>query len=63
MGRGRGRGGLAELEALPGIGPTLAARIIERRPYRSVEELVEVKGIGLKTLERLRPLVRVGTRP
>ena len=29
----------AELEALPGIGPVIARRIIEGRPYRSVEEL------------------------
>src|SRR6056297_1836274 len=46
-----------ELEVLPCIGPTLAARIIERRPSRSVEELVEVKGIGSKTVKRLRPQV------
>ena len=50
----------AELEALPGIGPALARRIIDGRPYRSVEDLDRVKGIGPKTLEKLRPLVRVG---
>jgi competence protein ComEA len=47
----------AELEALPGIGPVLARRIIEGRPYRSVEELVRVKGIGPRRLEEIRPLV------
>lgn len=47
----------AELESLPGIGPALAQRIIEGRPYRSIEELDRVKGIGPKLLERLRPLV------
>jgi competence ComEA-like helix-hairpin-helix protein len=47
----------AELEALPGIGPVIARRIIEGRPYRSVEELGRVKGIGLKRLEEIRPLV------
>ncbi|RDI95238.1 ComEA family DNA-binding protein [Meiothermus sp. QL-1] len=47
----------AELESLPGIGPALAQRIIEGRPYRSVEELERVRGIGPKLLERLRPLV------
>jgi competence protein ComEA len=50
---------LEDLTALPGIGPVLAQRILERRPYASVEELNKVSGIGPKTLERLRPLVRV----
>ncbi|MBI3961680.1 MAG: helix-hairpin-helix domain-containing protein [Deinococcus sp.] len=49
----------AELEALPGIGPVLARRIIENRPYSSVDDLLRVSGIGPATLERLRPLVRV----
>jgi competence protein ComEA len=51
-----------ELQRLPGIGPTLAKRIIETRearPFRSVEELRRVRGIGAKTLERLRPHVTV----
>ena len=52
-----------ELESLPGIGPALAARIIEDREknghYRSFEQLDRVKGIGVKTLDRLRPLVTV----
>jgi competence protein ComEC len=47
----------AELEALPGIGPALAKRIIEGRPYRSVEDLGRVKGIGPATMGKLRPLV------
>ena len=47
----------AELEALPGIGPVIARRISEGRPYRSVEELGQVKGIGKKRLEVIRPLV------
>lgn len=47
----------AEIESLPGIGPALAQRIIEGRPYRSLEDLDRVKGIGPKLLERLRPLV------
>lgn len=48
-----------DLRLLPRIGPALAARIVEGRPYRSVEDLVRVRGIGPRTLERLRPLVRV----
>jgi competence protein ComEA len=47
----------AELESLPGIGPALAQRIIEGRPYRSIDELDRIKGVGSKLLERLRPLV------
>jgi competence ComEA-like helix-hairpin-helix protein len=49
----------AELEALPGIGPVIAQRIIEGRPYRSVDDLDRVKGIGKKRLEEIRPLVTV----
>jgi beta-lactamase superfamily II metal-dependent hydrolase len=49
----------AELEALPGVGPVLARRIIEARPYRSVDDLGRVKGIARKRLEEIRPLVTV----
>lgn len=47
-----------QLEALPGIGPALAGRIIAGRPYRSLADLDAVKGIGEATLRRLTPLVR-----
>lgn len=54
---------LAALDALPGIGPVLAQRIIQFRtengPFSAVEELGEVSGIGDRVLERLRPLVTV----
>jgi competence protein ComEA len=52
-----------QLRTLPGIGPTLSARILAARQkgrFRSVEELRKVKGIGAKTLQRLRPWVVVG---
>lgn len=52
-----------ELDALPGVGPTTAAAILEYRrrhgAFGSVDELDEVGGIGPSRLERLRPLVRV----
>ncbi len=48
-----------ELQLLPRVGPALSERIIAGRPYRSVEELVRVSGIGPRTLERLRSLVHV----
>ncbi len=48
-----------ELSQLDGVGETLAERIVERRemrgPFESVDDLDAVKGIGPKTLERLRP--------
>ena len=53
-----------ELVTLPGIGPARADAIVRWRrdhgPFRSFEDLLEVPGIGPATLERLRPLVRVG---
>jgi competence protein ComEC len=47
----------AELEALPGIGPALARRIIAGRPYRAVEDLGRVPGIGPATMAKFRALV------
>jgi comEA protein len=55
--------GVDELQTLPGIGPALARRIVEHRrehgPFRRVEDLLEVKGIGEKSLLRFRDLVTV----
>ncbi len=53
----------AELASLPGIGPALAARIERGRPYATVEAVDEVRGIGPKTLARLRPRARVEPTP
>lgn len=51
---------LAELDSLPGIGPAKAAAIIEarsRRPFRRLNDLLRVSGIGRATLTRLAPLL------
>jgi len=50
----------ATLQTLPGVGPVLARRIVEsrrRRPFRTVEDLTRVKGIGPASLARLRDRV------
>lgn len=53
----------AELDGLPGIGPSKARAIVDfrdsRKGFRSVEELLEVKGIGPKLYDKLRVLVKV----
>jgi competence ComEA-like helix-hairpin-helix protein len=46
-----------ELMALPGIGPALADRILESRPFASIEDLRRVSGIGSNLFETLRSLV------
>jgi len=52
-----------QLDTLPGIGPALAARIVayrdERGPFAQVEQLSSVKGIGGRTLEKIRPCLTV----
>ena len=56
-----------DLERLPGIGPGLAARIVDSRARRgtfdSVDDLRRVRGIGDTTLARLRPLLAIGPAP
>ena len=54
----------AALQALPGIGETKAAAIIAHReangPFATVDDLQNVKGIGEKTLEKLKEKITVG---
>lgn len=55
-----------ELCTLPGVGPKKAEAILElrkKRRFTRVTQLLEVKGIGQKTLARLKPHVRVGPAP
>ncbi len=51
-----------ELAQVPGVGETLARRIVERReqlgPYADNQELLEIQGIGPRTLDRMRPFLR-----
>lgn len=51
---------MEEIDSLPGIGPKLARRIIEGRPYASVEDLRKIPGLGGKTWDELAERVVVG---
>ena len=55
----------ADFERLPGVGRTLAARIVDARtregPFGSVDDLRRVRGLREATLERLRPRLAVNT--
>lgn len=53
-----------ELETLPGVGPTLAQRIVQYReqngPFLSTEDIINVSGVGPGTYERIKDLITVG---
>lgn len=55
---------VADLEKVKGLGPVKSKAIIEYRdkngPFKSVDDLKGVKGIGAKTIEKLRPELSVG---
>ncbi len=55
-----------QLQAVPGIGPSTARRIIDWRTengrFERLEDLLNVRGIGVTTLEKLRPYVTVGAQ-
>ena len=54
---------LDELDSLPGIGATLAQRIIDYRnengPFTSIEEIMDVSGVGPSTFENIKDLITV----
>jgi competence protein ComEA len=55
---------VSQLEDLPGIGPSLAARIVDHRQkngaFKSVEDVLAVKGIGEKNFARIQAFLSVG---
>lgn len=52
-----------ELEALPNVGIALATRIVDYRqtrgPFRELDDLLQVHGVGERTLQQLRPMLTV----
>jgi competence protein ComEA len=56
-----------QLATLPGVGPKLAARIVEYRQksgtFRSTQELINVKGIGEKNFAKIEAWLSVGEAP
>ena len=56
--------GVDELVALPGIGKAYAERIVEYRqkngPFKKVEDILNVRGIGEKTFERIKDRLTIG---
>ena len=51
---------LAELVQLPGIGPELANRLINERPFESLEDLGKVPGLGADSLAKIKPYLTFG---
>jgi competence protein ComEA len=56
-----------QLAEVPGLGPKLAARIVEQRqkagPFKSVEDVMAVKGIGEKSFAKFQGWLTVGESP
>jgi competence protein ComEA len=54
---------LTALEDLPGIGPAAAKAIVDGRPWKSVDELDKIRGLGKNRIAALRDLVTFGAEP
>lgn len=56
---------LAQLDEIIGVGPAIGQRIIDARPFSSVDDLLRVSGIGEKTLQKIKEqgLACVGCKP
>lgn len=57
---------MAQLERLPGVGPATAEAIIKRRTMRKfmdVDDLMDIRGIGTKKLEKMRPYIECAPPP
>lgn len=50
-------GTLAELDALPGIGPVKAKAIVDGRPYQKIEDVMKVKGIKQGEFAKIKDLI------
>lgn len=69
MGKGGARGfqgvldvnaaSAAELDRVPYMTPQMAEGIVAGRPWRNLDDLIEVSGIGEKTLEKVRPYLEI----
>lgn len=56
----------AQLEALPGVGPKAAQRVLDYRKqngsFKKIEDLMNVKGFGEKTFLKLKPMITIGDK-
>ncbi|MDL1957299.1 MAG: ComEA family DNA-binding protein [Candidatus Desulfofervidus auxilii] len=54
---------IEQLESLPGIGPVIAKRIIDYRkkygPFKKIEDIMQIKGIGRKRFEKIKDLITI----